>query len=272
MLFRSAEKNKGRTVLGKSDSVAKRKEDEVDEACVTKPEAKDIAKGEVKKHEKKMHEDFKDRLLEREMTSAETKKKEKIVMSMKDNQASFKKKYGSRWKEVMYATATKKAMGEELNFEEEQLDEIATVSHNPSAEADLSTDTLSGRQQGVAKNNDFKSWKAKLEGDGINRPKDGQVAKDSTTARASVQAHGGPVAQPQIRVGEEVELDEMKDPARDPAVGSEPPFAPPYSTTKGTVTDKSGAKHTPMSRVKDLARKSMKKLKSEMLGKASGNN
>ena len=72
--------------------------------CVTKPQAKTIAKGEVKKHEKKMHEEeddkgvmsFKDRLIERSMTSAETKKKEKIVIAMKDNVSSFKKKYGSR--------------------------------------------------------------------------------------------------------------------------------------------------------------------------------
>jgi hypothetical protein len=41
-----------------------------------------------------------------------------------------------------------------------------------------------------------------------------------------------------------------------------PPFDGPYKTTKGDgiVTDKSGAKHTPMSRVRDLARDAMKKV------------
>jgi hypothetical protein len=39
----------------------------------------------------------------------------------------------------------------------------------------------------------------------------------------------------------------------------EPPFDKPYTTTKGTVTDKSGAKHTPMSRARDIARMAMKK-------------
>ena len=41
----------------------------------------------------------------------------------------------------------------------------------------------------------------------------------------------------------------------------DPPFDPPYKTVKGngTVTDKSGAKHTPMSRVRDLARTALKK-------------
>jgi hypothetical protein len=37
------------------------------------------------------------------------------------------------------------------------------------------------------------------------------------------------------------------------------PFDPPYTKVKGTVTDKSGAKHTPMSRARDLARQAVKK-------------
>jgi hypothetical protein len=51
------------------------------------------------------------------------------------------------------------------------------------------------------------------------------------------------------------------------------PFDKPYTTNKpANVKDKSGAVHTPMSRAKDLARSAMKRLKSEMLGKAPGNN
>jgi len=50
---------------------------------------------------------------EKEMTPAQSKKKEKIVLSMKDREKEFKAKYGKRWKEVMYATATKMAMKEE---------------------------------------------------------------------------------------------------------------------------------------------------------------
>ena len=46
------------------------------------------------------------------------------------------------------------------------------------------------------------------------------------------------------------------------------PFAPPYKTTSDpVVTDKSGAKHTPMSRVKNLARQAMKKLNKDMKNK-----
>ena len=47
---------------------------------------------------------------EREMTNAEMKKREKIVMKLKDKMAEFEKNYGKRAKDVMYATATKMAM------------------------------------------------------------------------------------------------------------------------------------------------------------------
>jgi hypothetical protein len=44
----------------------------------------------------------------------------------------------------------------------------------------------------------------------------------------------------------------------------------PWKKSPDTVTDKSGAKHTPMSRAKDLARSAFKKLKNEtMMGKIS---
>ena len=40
---------------------------------------------------------------------------------------------------------------------------------------------------------------------------------------------------------------------------SKVPFEGPYTKVTGTVTDKSGAKHTPMSRVRDIARMAMQK-------------
>ena len=46
---------------------------------------------------------------EKTLTSAETSKKEEIVKSMKKNLPGFRKRYGDRAKEVMYATATKQA-------------------------------------------------------------------------------------------------------------------------------------------------------------------
>jgi hypothetical protein len=48
-------------------------------------------------------------IAEREMTGAEMKKREEIVMSMKKKMPGFKERYGDRAKEVVYATATKMA-------------------------------------------------------------------------------------------------------------------------------------------------------------------
>jgi hypothetical protein len=61
------------------------------------------------------------------------------------------------------------------------------------------------------------------------------------------------------------QLDEKKDlaPGQDDA-----PFDPPYTTGKpDNVKDKSGAIHTPMSRARDLARKSLEKVKKDISGK-----
>ena len=183
--------------------------------CVTKPQAKDIAKKEIKGHEKKMHK-------------------------------------------------------------EEALNEITTISHEPSADKDTAVDMLRGRVQGDGKTNSFLSYKRKLEGDGIKNPEPEQIAKDSTPARKSIDAKGGGIDPVEIkqdsRYGarkEEYDLDEAKQPETDNV-----PFAKPYNTTSSpVVTDKSGAKHTPMSRARDLARQALKRMKKEnMLGKAPGNN
>ena len=55
---------------------------------------------------------------ERKLTGAETGKKEKYVMSLKKKMGGFKKRYGERAKEVMYATATKMAKEETVPVQE----------------------------------------------------------------------------------------------------------------------------------------------------------
>jgi hypothetical protein len=55
---------------------------------------------------------------EEKMTDDEMKKREEIVKGMKDKEADLKKRYGDRWKAVMYATATKKAMDETFQIDE----------------------------------------------------------------------------------------------------------------------------------------------------------
>lgn len=65
-----------------------------------------------------------------EMTPAQKKKREEIVLAMKGSKKSLKDKYGDDWKSVVYATATKLAMKEstpcrgitEMKYEREDLE------------------------------------------------------------------------------------------------------------------------------------------------------
>lgn len=66
------------------------------------------------------HAQIKSKIIdEAKMTPAQIKKREEIVMAMKDNAADLKKKYGKDWESTMYAIATKQAMAESA----EQIDE-----------------------------------------------------------------------------------------------------------------------------------------------------
>jgi hypothetical protein len=71
---------------------------------------------------------------EKEMTPAQEKKREEIVLSMKKKMPDFKKKYGDRAKDVMYATATKMAMKEgfELGIEKSDLIEEVELDEDAS--------------------------------------------------------------------------------------------------------------------------------------------
>ena len=53
-----------------------------------------------------------------EMTPAQEKKREEIVMAMKKDKEKLQSRYGESWKAVMYATATKQAMSEEVELDE----------------------------------------------------------------------------------------------------------------------------------------------------------
>ena len=84
---------------------------------------------------------------------------------------------------------------------------------------------------------------------------DNDVGRGSDFKSTKVKFRGGPLGE-----GKRPETDNV-------------PFEQPYQkVTSDVITDKSGAKHTPMSRARDLARSAMKKIKTEMLGKAPGNN
>ena len=84
-----------------------------DDGYSSKKQAVNAVKADHKYH---MSGDY---LKERTLTEPEMKKKEEIVKSMKKGMKGFKERYGERAKEVMYATATKRAMGEEVEQIEE---------------------------------------------------------------------------------------------------------------------------------------------------------
>lgn len=78
-----------------------------------------ISELKVTKSEDHVHSSYKMKKKKmNEMSDAQMKKREEIVKSMKDKTADFKKRYGDNWKSVMYATATKQAMKEEVELDE----------------------------------------------------------------------------------------------------------------------------------------------------------
>jgi len=219
-------------------------------------------------------------LEEKKMTDAEMKKREEIVKSMKKGFAGFRQRYGKDAKSVMYATATKQAMKEDT-VEEEIDPKVRTK------------DTLKGQEptsqkDDVGPGSDGKSTKVKFRGG----PMKEEVKKSDVPAFIRKARGDKPLTVADVKAprkdsisasqnlakarNEETEVEEGKRPESDtvPFITDEkkPPFDGPYTKTKGTVTDKSGAKHTPMSRARDLARQAMKRIKTEMLGKAPGNN
>ena len=60
-----------------------------------------------------------------DMTDDQRKKREKIIISMKDKLPELKAKYGQSWQRVMYATATKLATKDDKIEESANLDELA---------------------------------------------------------------------------------------------------------------------------------------------------
>jgi len=123
-------------------------------------------------------------------------------------------------------------------------------------EADCTTDGLAGRKDGGAENT-FTYFKKKLQGDVGPNPK--EVNKPEETAARKL--HNAKPTDPQAPKKVDNLDKKYGTPNTFKEEKEEPPFEKPYSTKSSTVTDKSGAKHTPMSRARDLAQAAMKKVK-----------
>jgi len=70
---------------------------------------------------------------EEKMSDAQMTKREKIVKSMKKKMDDFKDRYGDDAKDVMYATATKMAMKEEVDLSEDVMADLKKIVKSKSA-------------------------------------------------------------------------------------------------------------------------------------------
>lgn len=231
--------------------------------------------------------------MKEEMTDAQMKKREEIVKSMKKDTSGFKDRYGDRAKEVMYATATKMAMKEEvehvdyiLEYESDLAkmkksdsykvgDKVwtkvggqwhrgnittplnkagnhgvkfhhkgmthSTVS-NPHSELRLNVEELDEKSDQAKRN---KTMKNMMDASRGARFKLNNPVPDAEPEHKTARAHN-------VAIGRALRNEEDKK-------KEDPPFDGPYTKTPGTTKDKSGAVHTPMSKVRHLARMAMKK-------------
>lgn len=202
---------------------------------------------------------------EREMSDDEMAKREKIVKSMKKGFAGFRKRYGERAKDVMYATATKQAMKEE-SVEEEIDPKVRTK------------DTIKGRKPSsqtddVGPGSDSKSTKVKYHPGPMEEETEQLDEIQVHFARGNTTVPKSDKLSPAMQDTLQRRLDAQRKAAAERAKMKEStdvPFEGPYSKEKDTVTDKSGAKHTPMSRARDLARAALKKVQDKTKVKTEG--
>lgn len=129
------------------------------------------------------------------MTDDEMKKREEIVKGMKDKEADLKKRYGDRWKSVMYATATKKAMEEAAQIDELKKSTMGSY-------IDRAGHDAAARAYDAADSRDSKTAGKKIV-KSLKRLRGVKLATDKLTGKAKVAAK------------EEVQIDEIsKDLAR----------------------------------------------------------
>ena len=108
--------------------------------------------------------------IQEELTDEQQAKREEIVLGLKKNSADLKKRYGDRWESVMYAIATKKAMGESLAeastdivYKKQTARGLVTISKDASGYFTLKH-TVDGKVDSVQDFSDFKEAEKEVEG------------------------------------------------------------------------------------------------------------
>ena len=105
------------------------KEDAIEDKKIVKAMVKKSALKDDESKESKKDNEKKEMSEGRHMSDNEMKEREHIVKSMKKGMKGFKDRYGDRAKNVMYATATKQAMKEEVeSLDEGKMDKMSLSS------------------------------------------------------------------------------------------------------------------------------------------------
>lgn len=185
---------------------------------------------------------------EKTLSSGETSKKEKYVKGMKKNLSDFRKKYGERAKEVMYATATKMA-----KEEVEELSELAkkTLANYMRANTKRMNDPKNpdSPERKMKRHDDYFKASKKFHGEALDYTK---KSTDTLTGRKKGSPNDDVGPGSDFKPGKVQYHHESKNPIEDNV-----PFTPPDNTTSSPV----------MKRIKEITGKA--KMKQEtMLGKA----
>jgi hypothetical protein len=122
---------------------------------------------------------------ESEMTPAQKKKREEIVLSLKNKVDEFKSRYGDKAKDVMYATATKMAMKEEAEeVSEGVLEDLKDIVSSKSVKEVKFTD---GKKQKVDMNTASMVLNVHKQLNGENKAKVERMLNDSKKFMQIVQ-------------------------------------------------------------------------------------
>jgi hypothetical protein len=170
------------------------------------------------------------------MTDDQVAEKERIVKGMKKDLAGFKSRYGDKAKEVMYATATKQAMKEEL-------DEAMINGREYASHGLMHPDHAAHAVHKVTGNSvDFYAH-------GTGDKVEGKVTKNDGKS-VHIKDTKGKTHQFKVQRGLPKQQNEEKK--------DDVPFDGPYTKTK-PVKNSDGTTQSPMSRARALAKDAMKK-------------
>ena len=159
--------------------------------------------------EKKYSNRFKESLDERKMTAPEIKKKEEIVKALKRKKGDFDRRYGDVSKNVMYATATKNAMKDHVEVDEDTVQKKAA--RDAAAKFDVEIDKIKQKISDTQARMD--AAKSAIQGqstlDTLRKQKEA-ATKKKEDAKKKIEAIKARMAARRETMRDHVELDERR--------------------------------------------------------------